>query len=502
VDRSYLHDTPLVGRKAEWMTLTRQLQRLRTEAGSNVVIIEGEAGIGKSRLIAELSRSATADGLRVLIAVADAVENSTPYYGWRSVFKNLFGLAAAMDSAEVRERVFGAFPTVAELETMLPLLSGILPFSLPDNDRTVEMAGPTRAENTRRLLRAILQAATLRSPTVLVLEDAHWLDPASWALLQEVIRSVKPLLTVIVVRPGTDQLAPGYAQLLRTPRVSRIYLEGLAPDEMPQLVAQFLGVKQVPEELLQFVQERVAGHPYFCEELIRAMRESGAVRIVAARCVVGELTANEHPTTIEGAILSRLDRLSPRQQLCLKLASVIGRHFFARTVQEIYPIEEERREILESLEALRRMDLIRRRASGTELAYSFKHVITTGQTSPSSDPRPKSSPSCMGRCKPIDDASRALRSATRPQCARQGLPLPCHHFRGPVAAGYLSTRRRHAHTGVRHDCEGTPAPPGGRPARERGRDCRAHPRGAGGDRRPCAACPPSGAGGRRRCGQR
>ena len=142
------------------------------------------------------------------------------------------------------------------------------------------------------------------------------------------------------------------------------------------LVRQRLGVAAIPDALAMFVTERVDGHPFFCEELLRAMQDSGVIRVSDGTCTVGDLARIDLPTTVEGVIVSRLDRLTPGQQLCLKVASVIGRVFRARMVQETHPVDAERPLVGGHLGALTVADLTAIESPEPDLAYLFKHVIT------------------------------------------------------------------------------------------------------------------------------
>src|SRR5262249_30888896 len=156
----------------------------------------------------------------------------------------------------------------------------------------------------------------------------------------------------------------------------RLELEGLSPDETRALVAARLGVSDVPASLARFVEERVAGHPFFCEELLQALVAAGAVRVGDGKCTGGALKTMDVPTTVEGVIISRLDRLAPGEQLCLKVASVIGRLFRERVVRETHPVDNERPEIHAHLEALATANLTALETPEPDLAYLFKHVIT------------------------------------------------------------------------------------------------------------------------------
>ncbi len=384
-------DVAMVGRAAERATIAACLDRLREVGGSALVVIEGDAGLGKSRLLSEATTLAAAAGVRVLRAAADAIEQATPFYAWRPVFTALFDIAAGTDVAAARARVVDRLRPLPELERMAPLVSGVLPITLPDNELTAAMPGDVRAANTRRLLLSVLRAAAESGPLVIALEDAHWLDSSSWGLLLEATQAVSPLLALVTTRPMADPAPAEYGRLMAAAGDLRLRLAGLSREETVALVARRLDVDDVPESLAAFIHERVSGHPFFAEELLQAMVERGAVRVADGRCAVGDLTALDLPTTVEKVIVSRLDRLVPAEQLCLKVASVIGRVFRSRLVQQTYPVPDERARVPGHLGALTTADLIGLETPEPDLAYLFKHVITrdvTYDTMPQAQRRP------------------------------------------------------------------------------------------------------------------
>jgi class 3 adenylate cyclase/tetratricopeptide (TPR) repeat protein len=368
------HD--VVGRTHELTVLNAQIETARGGGHAGLAILEGEAGLGKSRLVTEVSRRAGEHGLRVFTAAADAIEQSTPYYAWRPVFSALFEIALDDDSQTIRERITRRMARLPALDRLLPLLGGVLSAQIPDTPLTAEMTGEVRADNTRLLLREILQDAARESPTLLVLEDAHWLDSASWNLLLDVVQSVQPLCTLVASRPFSEPAPREWRRLTDAAGERRLRLEALSPSETAALVRQRLGVREIPEALARFVEERVSGHPFFCEELLRAMLDAGVVRVADGACTVGDLSRLDLPTTVEGVIVSRLDRLTPSQQLCLKVASVIGRVFRERMVRETHPVDTQRPLVSENLGALATADLTALESPEPELAYLFKHVIT------------------------------------------------------------------------------------------------------------------------------
>jgi class 3 adenylate cyclase/tetratricopeptide (TPR) repeat protein len=363
-----LEDAPMVGRGPERALLAERIERLVSEGETGTVVIEGEAGLGKSRLVAEACRMARARGVTVMEAAADPVERATSYFAWRSTFAELLGAEGEPGDAP---RLLAELRDDPELERLLPLVNSVVPVGIPDNALTAGMPGDVRADNTKTVLAAILRRATTAGPALLVVEDVHWLDSNSWALLLEVLRSLPNLLVVVTTRPTSD--APrDHQRLLARDSTHVVRLTNLSSNDTRGLVAQRLGVSELPLPLARYVEDRVAGHPFFCEELVQTMREAGVVDVDEGTVVVGDLEGFELPATIEGAVLSRLDRLTSGELLCLKVASVVGRWFLPATVIHALPLEHERDAVSDHLETLTRLDLTATDPPG----YTFRHEIT------------------------------------------------------------------------------------------------------------------------------
>jgi hypothetical protein len=172
---------PLLGRQAERTVLAQSLQDLCDGKGT-VVFIEGEPGIGKSRLLQDLLESASQRGLRSLSAGTEALEKLTPYYVWRGIVSQLLGIAELTELAErrllVNSKLAGADTTCA----LAPLLNTLLAVDLPENEVTSQMTGELRADSLNQLLLDLVRPEAEQTPLLIVLEDAHWMDSASWAL--------------------------------------------------------------------------------------------------------------------------------------------------------------------------------------------------------------------------------------------------------------------------------------------------------------------------------
>jgi class 3 adenylate cyclase/tetratricopeptide (TPR) repeat protein len=365
---------PLVGRDAQRQELAQRLSALLTGRGASV-LIEGPAGIGKSRLVADFVEGARREAVRLCIGSADAIERSAAYHVWRGVFSDVFDLGTPADPARAAE------DRLAELDTGLahlaPLLGAVLPAAPLDSPRTAEMTGKVRADNTNDLLVAILRAVARHAPIVLVLEDVHWMDSASWALLKRVRHEVAPLLLVLSARP-TSEPADEYMDLLSGPDAHHLRLDALSRPATEALLRQRLGVDAVPEPLLDLIFRKSDGHPFFSEVIAHALLEAGVVQIHGRSCYLSPgttLEAFDTPDTIEGVIIDRIDSLVAAEQLTLKVASVIGRVFGFGILRDVHPVERDAESLGAHLDHLTRIEMLLA-APDAFSEYLFKHVIT------------------------------------------------------------------------------------------------------------------------------
>ncbi|MBK9712906.1 MAG: AAA family ATPase [Kouleothrix sp.] len=370
----------MVGRTEQRMLLADQLQAILRRGDGGATLIEGEPGIGKSRLVLDLTEQARVWGFMTLVGAGDAIERSTPYYAWRPVFGQLLHPEIGGDLAARRAQALSRLSATPELLPLAPLLNAVLPLDLPDNELTAQMTGQVRADNTRDLLIGLLQAAAQQAPTLLVLEDMHWLDSASWALALAASQRVRPLLLVGAARPLGDPPPAEYAQLIRSPATLHLHLGALLPDEAIELVCQRLGVGALPEPVARLIREKAEGQPFFSEELAYALRDAGLITIAGGVCRLapgaGDLRGLDFPDTVQGIVTSRIDRLTPQQQLALKVASVIGRVFTYYILRDVHPIAADRPRLAEDLDSLDRLDITPLEMPEPELAYIFKHIIT------------------------------------------------------------------------------------------------------------------------------
>lgn len=375
----------MVGRRAERELLETRVRDLQSGRSSRL-IIEGEAGIGKSRLVADLHAIASHHGMPVLHGVGDAIEQHTPYHAWRGVFRTLFGISEQESDDAIRTRVLAQLSD--DLRERAPLLNAVLPLHLPDNELTAQLTGDVRAANTREMLVTALEQVPRASSTLLiVMEDGHWFDSASWALLEAVHRAIAGMMLVLVTRPLNatassaglyENAPPEYGRLRSNPKTEHLVLATLNPDEAIVLVCRRLGVQKLPAVVANLIQERAEGHPFFSEELAFALRDSSLIRVENGECRLNAsptaFQSLEFPDTIQGVITSRIDRLDPAQQLTLKVASVIGRVFLYKALYHIHPVDNDKSRLLTYLDTLDRLNITPLETPEPEISYIFKHV--------------------------------------------------------------------------------------------------------------------------------
>lgn len=370
----------LVGCQRERQHLLELAQILQFDQQGSTAVLEGEAGIGKSQVILNFLEWCQTQDLPFVVGAGDAIEKFTPYFAWRPIFNQILQLEQLLDAADRRQRILDLLEAQADLIALTPLLNFISGLDFPETPITQQMKGQVRADNTRNVLLYLLQMGLAQDPHVIVLEDAHWLDSASWALALAVHQQALPILCVIATRPLADPWPEDYSQLLETEQTKYLRLRGLSRRETQQFVSQQLEVSHLPQSVVEFVYAKAEGHPLFSEELAYSLRDNGFIQIAQGQCQLSvpdlRLEGLDLPSTLQGLITSRIDRLLPPQQLMLKVASVIGRNFRGDLLEAIYPLPADKNRLPEHLESLQRLELIVLDTPPPNLEYMFRHIMT------------------------------------------------------------------------------------------------------------------------------
>jgi class 3 adenylate cyclase/tetratricopeptide (TPR) repeat protein len=306
-------EMPLVNRESEVARLGEALNAARLRQFAIVEIV-GEPGMGKSRLVAVARTNAV--GFAEVGLVGEQYARTVPYGAWRNALRQLVGITPERSRDEAGAQLASfVTATMPDLVPWLPLLS--LPFDAQIS-RTPE-ADALDAEQSHERLQVTLTTfleRMLMMPTLIVVEDAHWLDDASRLLLRHVSASPtpRPWLVLVTTRPSADSIvSPGGPG-------ERLELAPLDPDSAQQLAIAVAAEHALSEDAVQDVAVRAGGNPLFLRELVVAAREGST----------GEL-----PESVETLLTTRIDTLAPVDRMLLRYAAVVGHSFPLDLVREI-----------------------------------------------------------------------------------------------------------------------------------------------------------------------
>lgn len=397
----------LVGRDEQCAQFDEALSDLELRGCGAVFVVEGEAGIGKSHLAMFTAQNAAAHGLDVAWARAESTESQVPFHAWRTVVAALMGFSTgesagdkAVDADFFSEPVeLGAVEArlvrqcgleLHQAHRVAPLLGAVLGVTFEDNGWTAKLSPQARVEQTAALVLRVLSGRTepsaarvepLAEPLraarlVVVLENAHWFDAASWTLLRTAAQASSSLLLVVTSRPVQSA---DYRSLLSGPEVRCIVLSGLASEGVAALAARRLNVAEVPYPLIQLLYERSQGHPFFVIELVDLLRREGALALHGGECRLLMSPVNLDrlglPATVESLIGGRIAQLDEGATSVLKLAAVVGGAFLADDLAAVDPERRERSQIEDALARLVDAGLLVPVADGAG-SFSFRNSIT------------------------------------------------------------------------------------------------------------------------------
>ena len=358
--------TPLIGREEEIELLTRRWEQLKTGEG-RVVLIAGEAGIGKSRLIAALEERVKDEAHASLHYFCQPHHQGSALQPIVTQLQHAAGFAANDTPAEKRKKLDALVAQEAEKGGVADLFAELLGLAQGPASETAE---PQRRR--RRLLEALLtQLENLagRGPVLMLFEDAHWADPTSTELLSLAIGRLEklPILLVITFRPDYQ---PPWA---RHSHLTMLTLNRLSQRERARLVAHITGGVALPAALLDQIIERTDGVPLFVEELTKSLLESQQLRQSGNEYVLDQPAQPlAIPTTLQDSLMARVDRLGSAREV-LQIGAAIGREFSYEVLAAVAGMPDA--VLQDALARLTEAELVYMRGSPPDAVYTFKHAL-------------------------------------------------------------------------------------------------------------------------------
>ncbi|MFZ6026653.1 MAG: tetratricopeptide repeat protein [Chloroflexota bacterium] len=370
------YSLPMVGRQEE-LAAVRQRLSLALQGQGQIVSITAEAGMGKSRLAAEVIRVGTEMGFAAYAGECLSHAAQAGYLVWRPILRGILGIDGSYpEGSQINQLQATLSETDPALLPRSPLLALPLNLNIPESKTTRVMENQLRKESLEDLVITCLRARAAQGALLIVLEDFHWIDPLSADLLDAVSRTVatQPVALLIVCRPPEA----GHAQpaFMRLPNFIEISLNELTLAETEQLIqhklSQFgFAVDQIPQQLSASINERAQGNPFFVDEIVNWLHDQGISPTDAAN-----LQTRNLPDSLYSLIISRIDQLEEQARTTLKVASILGRSFRASWLWGIFPEIGAPERIKRQLSHLAELEFTPLDRPAPELEYLFKHIVT------------------------------------------------------------------------------------------------------------------------------
>lgn len=370
--------SPMVGRDADLERLEELLVAAAAGTG-RVVAILGEPGVGKSRLTEEFGARVTGHQT-ALWAVGRCVpyDDELPFHLIASLMRSLAGVTASDDPELIAKAIIDLTETAGAAEAVGPLLK-LVGVADDDTDDTPENL---QAEYAEAVYGVVSSLGVEHRPVVLVCEDAHWADASSVELMAGLLDRAPstPVLLVVVMRP--ERNSQGWMLLTEARRLLgetlvEMPLPPLGEGDSQRVVEHLLAIESLPARLRNMVLEKAEGNPFFLEEVVRMLIDSGMVAERDGRWVAtADIDHLEVPATVHGLLASRIDLLPPEVRRAGRVAAVIGRQFPASLLAAVHPFEDRAGTTLHPhIAALEAHGMVKLASTRPTVEFTFKHAL-------------------------------------------------------------------------------------------------------------------------------
>lgn len=376
--------TPLVGRHAEVGVLREQWTRVKAGGQGHVVLLCGEPGIGKSRLVRVLEEYVAEDpGSWLTRCACSPYYQNTAFYPIVDFIERVALKFAPDDGLDGRKRKLEEWLVHLglALDETVPLFARLLSLPVTEGELHAETAAaeaeddvrasdPKRQkQKTMELLSGILFARAAEQPLLFVCEDLHWADPSTLELLTMLVRDVGSARILIALTFRPEFAVPWAAH----GDVSQVTLSRLGPEASEQIAVVALGGKEPPQVLVEQILTRTGGNPLFIEELCRMVRDAGILREVDDRFeLAGPLPAHAIPVSLRDSLMARLDRLGEAREV-VQLSAVLGREFPYALLRAVADRDDE--SLQAALTTIVDAELLYPSRDQSDQRYVFKHAL-------------------------------------------------------------------------------------------------------------------------------
>lgn len=368
----------MVGRGEE-LALLQECGKKVEKGKGEIVLVVGEAGVGKSRLTREFIDAWRRRDFEFTVGSCQFYGKPISYHPWKEPLMSYLGLKKE-SLEDDKKRAIEAFlkdvnPALAEWS---PIVGDLLDLDIEETKLTSSIDAKLRKQRLFDIILDLLSYSKKtkkrrkKEPLLVVIEDFHWADAASVELLNYVARNIEklPIMLLVVARPVKERW-----EFTKHPYYRELPLKELVAADIKSLVGALLGEDEPDERIVDFIGKETQGNPFYVEELTRTLIERNILRKIKEAWVFPEdMSGMEIPDTVQGVIMSRIDRLPPPIKQVLLMASVIGREFYYSTLEGVYP--KDKKKLKGYLSSLRYLDLLLYQKAEKDERYIFKHILT------------------------------------------------------------------------------------------------------------------------------
>jgi class 3 adenylate cyclase/predicted ATPase len=361
--------SPFVGRELEVEALLARWEQAKRGAGQ-VILLRGEPGIGKSRLVQVVRRRLSTEPHTWLEGRCSAYHEHSAFFPVVGVLESALGFEIG-DPVEVKLEKLDRALEGLDLSSPEPqsLLADLL-FLSPGgvSGASLAVSAEVRRRRTLEVLQHGLLTIATRQPVVLVIEDLHWADPSTLGLLTALIDKL-PNAAALVVLTFRPEFVPPWAE---RPHVTQIPLSALEQPQVEALVTAIAGDRVLSKDVVERVAERTDGVPLFAEELTQAVLEASSLRERQDEKDPTRATPSDIPSTLRESLMARLDRLGSAREVA-QLAAVLGRDFSREVLEAVSSLDHET--LAHALEQIEATELLYHRGASPRVTYVFKHAL-------------------------------------------------------------------------------------------------------------------------------
>jgi len=362
----------LIGRNKEVDEITRCINEVKEGKGT-ILTIEGEAGIGKTRLVEEALSIAVENSFRIYKGDCTGFGRDIPFYPWRNILNDIFGLSPFEDRDVAEEKVSAILKGFGQSE-WTPVLCQSMGFDVQDTPLTASLDLELKRQRVFDMVLYILKRMAHSEPILIIIDDLQWIDPTSKDLLYFVSSRITNdrLFITLALRPEID-----ISDIKSYKNSNYINLTPLDFNSIKKLIIDRAGLKEISDTFTNLILEISNGNPFYTEEIVNLLFEKMVIHKDEKGNVIikEDIQEIDIPQTVNDIILSRVDFLDEKTKGVLKVASVIGRTFRLKVLDALQDIAngEELKRVLKELE---RLDITLLNQGDPDFEYIFKHLMT------------------------------------------------------------------------------------------------------------------------------